>query len=248
MKDKVAFVTGGGSGIGRACALALAAQGARVVVVGRTLAKCDAVVAEIGGASALAVQADIASSADVQRAIAQTVAHFGGLDVLVNSAGISPSGRITEISEAEWDECIAIDLTSNFLTARYANPHLMQRGGGSIVNVAGTFGMRAASGKAAYSTAKAGVVNLTRAIALDYARDGIRCNVVCPGFVDTPLTEGFQGPGRDEFLERYQPLRGMTQPEDIAAMVVFLATDAARMVTGQLFAVDAGQQAGLFVP
>ena len=210
MKDKVAFVTGGGSGIGRACALALAAQGARVAVVGRTLAKCDAVVAEIGAASALAAQADIASSADVQRAIAQTVAHFGGLDVLVNSAGISPSGRITEISEAEWDECIAIDLTSNFLTARYAIPHMVQRGGGSIVNVAGTFGMRAASGKAAYSTAKAGVVNLTRAIALDYARDGIRCNVVCPGFVDTPLTEGFQGPGRDEFLERYQPLRGMT--------------------------------------
>ena len=104
MKDKVAFVTGGGSGIGRACALALAAQGARVVVVGRTLAKCDAVVAEIGGASALAVQADIASSADVQRAIAQTVAHFGGLDVLVNSAGISPSGRITEINQAIIDD------------------------------------------------------------------------------------------------------------------------------------------------
>ncbi|MCX6017668.1 MAG: SDR family NAD(P)-dependent oxidoreductase [Chloroflexi bacterium] len=247
MKDKVVFVTGGGSGIGRACAIALAAQGAHVAVVGRTLVKCDAVVNEIG-AGALAVQADIASSADVQRAIAQTVAHFGGLDVLVNSAGISPSGRITEISEAEWDECLAIDLTSNFLTARHAIPHMMQRGGGVIINVAGTFGMRAASGKAAYSTAKAGVINLTRAIALDYARDGIRCNVVCPGFVDTPLTEGFEGPGRAEFLERYQPLRGMTQAEDIATMVAWLASDTARMITGQLFAVDAGQQAGLFFP
>jgi meso-butanediol dehydrogenase/(S,S)-butanediol dehydrogenase/diacetyl reductase len=245
--SRTVFVTGAGSGIGRACALAFARRGMNVAVVGRTLAKCEAVAAE-AGAAALAVQADIASSADVQQAIAHTAAHFGGIDVLVNSAGISPSGRITEISEADWEECLAIDLTSNFLTARYAIPHMLQRGGGAIINVAGTFGLRAASGKAAYSTAKAGVINLTRAIALDYARDGIRSNVVCPGFVDTPLTEGFQGPGRDEFLERHQPLRGMTQPEDIAAMVVFLASDDARMITGQTFTVDAGQQTGLFVP
>jgi NAD(P)-dependent dehydrogenase (short-subunit alcohol dehydrogenase family) len=245
--SRTVFVTGAGSGIGRACALAFARRWMNVAVVGRTLAKCETVAAE-AGPNALAVQADIASSADVQQAIARTAAHFGGIDVLVNSAGISPSGRITEISEADWEECLAIDLTSNFLTARYAIPHMLQRGGGAIINVAGTFGLRAASGKAAYSTAKAGVINLTRAIALDYARDGIRCNVVCPGFVDTPLTEGFQGPGREEFLERHQPLRGMTQPEDIAAMVVFLASDDARMITGQTFTVDAGQQTGLFVP
>jgi len=241
------FITGAGSGIGRACALAFAARGARVAVVGRTLSKCLAVAIEIG-ACAIAVEADVASSADVQHAIAHTIERFGGLDMLINSAGISPAGRVTDISEAEWDECISIDLTSNFLTAKYAIPHMQRRGGGVIVNIAGTFGMRAASGKAAYSAAKAGVVNLTRSIALDYAREGIRCNVICPGFVDTPLTAGFDGAGRDTFLERYQPLRGMTQPEEVAALAVYLASDAAKMITGQVFAIDAGQQAGLFVP
>ena len=247
MQDKIVFITGAGSGIGRACALAFAAQGVRVAVVGRTLSKCEAVVAEIGE-RAIAIEADISKSADVQRAIANTLAQFGRLDILVNSAGISPSGRVTDISEVEWDECIAVDLTSNFLTAKYAIPHMQPRSGGVIINIAGTFGMRAASGKAAYSAAKAGVVNLTRSIALDYARENIRCNVICPGFVDTPLTAGFDGAGRDAFLEQHQPLRGMTQPEDVASLAVYLASDAARMITGQVFAIDAGQQAGLFVP
>jgi len=245
MNSKVIFITGAGSGIGKACALALAAQGGLVAVTGRTASKCEAVAAEIGP-NALAIETDIAKSADVQRAIAKTVAHFGRLDSLINCAGISPSGSVTEISEAEWDECLAIDLTSNFLTAKYAIPHLKQAGGGTIINVAGTFGIRAARGKAAYSAAKAGVVNLTRAIALDYARDNIRCNVVCPGFVDTPLTEGFSGLARDAFLERSQPLRGMTQPEDVASLVAYLCSDAARMITGQSFVIDAGQQAGMF--
>lgn len=245
MNGKVIFITGAGSGIGRACALALGAQGAQVAVTGRTASKCNAVAAEIGP-NALAIETDIARSADVQHAIAQTVAHFGRLDILINCAGISPTGSVTEISEAEWDECLAIDLTSNFLTAKYAIPHLKQVGGGVIINVAGTFGIRAARGKAAYSAAKAGVINLTRAIALDYARDNIRCNVVCPGFVDTPLTEGFSGAARDAFLERSQPLRGMTQPEEVAALVAYLCTDAARMITGQSFVIDAGQQAGMF--
>ncbi len=245
MNGKVIFITGAGSGIGKACALALGAQGASVAVIGRTASKCEAVAAETGP-NALAIETDIAKSADVQRAIAQTIAHFGRLDILINCAGISPSGSVTEISEAEWDECLAIDLTSNFLTAKYAIPHLKQAGGGTIINVAGTFGIRAARGKAAYSAAKAGVVNLTRAIALDYARDNIRCNVVCPGFVDTPLTEGFSGPAREAFLERSQPLRGMTQPEDVASLVAYLCSDAARMITGQSFVIDAGQQAGLF--
>ena len=245
MDSKVVFITGAGSGIGKACALALAAQGLRVAVVGRTRAKCEQVAAEIGE-NALAVEADIAKSVDVQGAIAQTAAHFGRLDVLVNCAGISPTGRVTDISEADWEECLGIDLTSNFLTAKYAIPHMQRAGSGVIVNVAGTFGLRAARGKAAYSAAKAGVVNLTRAIALDYARDGIRCNVVCPGFVDTPLTEGFSGAARDAFLERSQPLRGMTQPEEVASLVAYLCTDAAKMITGQVFVIDAGQQAGMF--
>jgi 3-oxoacyl-[acyl-carrier protein] reductase len=245
---KVAIVTGGGSGIGRASALALAAAGARVVVANRTLSKAEAVAAEIAaaGGEALALGVQVERGADVQRMISETVARFGGVDLLFNNAGISPSGSVTEISEDEWDECLNIDLKSVFLGAKYAIPQMIQRGGGVILSNAGTFGIRAAKGKAAYSAAKAGVINLTRAIALDHARDGIRCNVICPGYVDTPLTAGVPDDARDEFLGRYQPLPGVIQADEIAQLAVYLASDAARMVTGQTFVLDGGQQAGLY--
>lgn len=247
LKGKVALVTGGGSGIGRAACAAFAQAGAQVAVVGRTLRKCESVVDEISaaGGEAIAIEADVSNSADVQRALAQCMNRFNRLDIVFNNAGISPSGSVTEISEQDWHDCIAIDLTSIFLMCKYAIPHLQGRGG-VILNTAGTFGIRAAKGKAAYSAAKAGVINLTRAVALDYARDGIRCNVICPGFVDTPLTEGFDGSARDAFLDRYQPLPGMTTPEEVAALAMYLAGDAAKMITGQAFVIDAGQQAGLF--
>jgi 3-oxoacyl-[acyl-carrier protein] reductase len=247
LQNKVALVTGGGSGIGRAACVAFAQAGAKVSVIGRTLHKCERVVETImsAGGSAIPIEADVSQSADVQRAIAATLARFGQLDIVFNNAGISPSGSVTEISEQDWHDCISIDLTSVFLMCKYAIPHMLGRGG-VILNTAGTFGIRAAKRKAAYSAAKAGVINLTRAVALDYAREGIRCNVICPGFVDTPLTEGFDGPARDAFLDRYQPLRGMTTPEEVAALAVYLAGDAARMMTGQSFVIDAGQQAGLF--
>lgn len=247
LANKVALVTGGGSGIGRAACIAFAQAGAKVVVVGRTLSKCAAVVDEIAAfhGEAIPTEADVSDSTDVQHALDATLQRFKRLDIVFNNAGISPSGSVTEISEQEWHDCIAIDLTSVFLMCKYAIPHMQGRGG-IILNTAGTFGIRASKGKAAYSAAKAGVINLTRAIALDYARDDIRCNVICPGFVDTPLTEGFDGPARDAFLDRYQPLSGMTTPEEVAALAVYLAGDSARMITGQSFVIDAGQQAGLF--
>jgi NAD(P)-dependent dehydrogenase (short-subunit alcohol dehydrogenase family) len=245
--NKVALITGGGSGIGAATAQAFAREGARVAVAGRTLGKVQAVVAGLRehDNNALAIEADVSRSADVQRMMAEAMQHFGQLDIVFNNAGISPVGRVTEISEAEWDECIAVDLTSVFLVCKYAIPH-MQQNGGVILNTAGTFGLRGAPQKAAYCAAKAGVVNLTRAIALDYARDNIRCNVICPGFIDTPLTADFEGDPRAKFLEDYQPLRGMTTPEEVAELAVYLASDAAKMMTGQPFVIDAGQQAGLF--
>jgi NAD(P)-dependent dehydrogenase (short-subunit alcohol dehydrogenase family) len=178
--------------------------------------------------------------------ITETVTHYGALDILFNNAGISPSGSVTEISETDWDECLNIDLKSVFLGAKYAIPEMIRRGGGVILSNAGTFGIRAAKGKAAYSAAKAGVINLTRAIALDHAREGIRCNVICPGYVDTPLTAGVPDEARDEFLGRYQPLPGFIQAGEIAQLAVYLASDAARMITGQTFVLDGGQQAGLY--
>ncbi len=249
LKDKVLLVTGGGSGIGAATCIAYANEGARVAVVNRTLSKAEAVVQTIheNGGTAIAIQADVAQSADVQRMITITIEQFERIDGVYNNAGISPSGRVTDITEAEWDECLNIDLKAIFLCAKFVIPHMQAQGGGVILNTAGTFGIRAAKNKAAYSTAKAGAINLTRSIALDYAEDNIRCNAICPGFVVTPLTEGFDTAGRDEFLDQYQPLRGLIQADEVAEMAVYLASDAAKMVTGQAFVIDGGQQAGLFV-
>lgn len=248
LRGKVAIVTGGGSGIGEASCYAFGREGARVAVVNRTLAKAEAVARaiEAKGGTAIALDADVSVSADVERMIDRAATELGAPDILFNNAGISPSGRITDISEAEWDECLNVDLKSVFLTARRALPLMIEAGGGLILNTAGTFGIRAAKDKAAYSAAKAGVINLTRSIALDYARDKIRCNAICPGYVDTPLNEGFPASARDAFLEAYQPLRGKIGAGDVAEMAVYLASDAARMITGQIFVLDGGQQAGLF--
>jgi len=247
LTHKIAIITGGGSGIGAATSLAFAAADATVVVAGRTLAKVEAVAAQIqsSGGRALAVAVDVSQGADVRRMIATTLDHFGGLDILFNNAGISPTGSVTTISEEEWDECIAVDLRSVFLGAKYAIPMLQARGSGVILNTAGTLGLRPCRNKAAYAAAKAGVINLTRAIALDYAPEGIRCNVICPGFVETPLTAGFAGETRDTFLAGYQPLPGLIQAEEVAALAVYLASDAAKMITGQTFVIDGGQQAGI---
>jgi NAD(P)-dependent dehydrogenase (short-subunit alcohol dehydrogenase family) len=245
---KVAIVTGGGSGIGRAACLAFAEAGASVVVAGRSAEKLNNVVRSIdalGCPSRIAV-VDVSDGSDVRRMIATAVDAFGGLDVLFNNAGISPVGGVAEISEEEWDRCIAIDLRSVFLGAKYAIPELRRRGGGVILNTAGTFGLRASRSKAAYSAAKAGVVNLSRSIALDYARDNIRCNAICPGYVDTPLNDGFPASERDRFLDSHQPLPGIIRPEEVARLAVFLASDAARMITGQTYVIDGGQQAGMF--
>lgn len=248
LRGKVALVTGGGSGIGAASCDAFAREGARVAVANRTLAKAEAVARRIeqDGGRAIAIGGDVALSADVQRMVDRTAAELGAPDIIFNNAGISPAGRVTDISEAEWDECLNIDLKSAFLTARCAIPLMIEAGGGVILNTAGTFGLRAAKNKAAYSVAKAGLINLTRSIALDYARDNIRCNVICPGYVDTPLNAGFPAAARDAFLEQYQPLPGLIGAVDVAEMAVYLASDAARMITGQVFVLDGGQQAGLY--
>ena len=248
LQGKIALVTGAGSGIGAASSVAFAREGARVAVANRTLAKAEGVVRaiEAEGGRAIALRADVSLSADVQRMIDETIAAYGVPDILFNNAGVSPSGRVTDISEADWDDCLNIDLKSVFLAARCLIPPMIEAGGGVILNTAGTFGIRAARNKAAYSVAKAGVINLTRSIALDYARDGIRCNAICPGYVDTPLNDSFPPPARDAFLEAYQPLPGLIGADAIAEMALYLASDAASMITGQVFVLDGGQQAGLY--
>lgn len=248
LDGKVAVITGAGSGVGRASAILFAAAGARVLVANRTGSKAEAVVATIraAGGEALAVEADVSQSADVQRMIAAAVVAWGGLDILFNNAGISPSGTVTAISEADWAECLGTNLTGVFLGCKYAIPEMQKRGGGVILTTAGTFGIRPARDKAAYSAAKAGAISLSGAVALDYARDNIRSNAICPGYVDTPLNAGFPEAARDAFLAQYQPLRGLITPEEVAGLALYLCSDAAHMITGQAFIIDGGQQAGLF--
>ena len=249
LQGKVAIVTGAGSGIGAASAIAFAAAGAGVLCAGRTLDSVRQTAASIvkRGGVAQAVQTDVGVDASVGALVNAAISHFGRIDVLFNNAGVSPSGRITDIDEAQWDECLDINLKGVFLASRQVIPHMRDRGG-VILNTAGTFGLRPSSGKAAYAAAKAGAISLTRSIALDYARQNIRCNAICPGFVATPLTESLSGPEREAFLERSQPLPGVIQPEDVAQLALWLASDAARMITGQAFIIDGGQQAGLFSP
>lgn len=249
MRGKVVIVTGAGSGIGAASAIAFAAAGAGVVCAGRTLESVRRTAAGIvrEGGLAQAVQTDVSDDASVGNLVDAAIRHFGRIDVLFNNAGISPSGRITDIDEAQWDECLDVNLKGVFLASRQVIPHMRSRGG-VILNTAGTFGLRPSTGKAAYAAAKAGVINLTRSIALDYARENIRCNAICPGFVETPLTASLGDSERDAFLERSQPLPGVIQSEDVAQLALWLASDAARMITGQAFIIDGGQQAGMYWP
>lgn len=250
LTEKVVIITGAGSGIGAASAHAFASAGAKIVTVGRTLSKVEAVATNIvnAGGEAIAMNADITNSSAVQRIVAATIETFGRVDVLYNNAGISPSGTITETTEDEWDTCLDVNLKGVFLGSKYVLPHMQAAGSGVILTTAGTFGLRPAKNKAAYSVAKAAAISLSKSIALDYARDNIRANVIAPGVVETPLLSGATAdPAFQQFLDQYQPLPGITQPEEVAGLAVYLASDAARMITGQVFVIDAGQQTGLYV-
>ena len=247
LDGRVAVVTGAGSGIGRAAGIALAGAGASVVVAGRTQGGIAEVADEINaaGGRARSRRVDVTAAVDVADLVAFAEDSFGGLDVYFNNAGISPEGSVTQTAEAEWDRCIATNLTSVFLGAKHAIPALVRRGGGVFLVTAGTLGLRPSPGKAAYAAAKAGAISLTRSVALDYGAGNVRANAICPGLVNTPLTSHLTPQQVAEYVERYQTLPGTIEARDVASLVVFLASDAARFITGQCLVVDAGQQAGL---
>jgi NAD(P)-dependent dehydrogenase (short-subunit alcohol dehydrogenase family) len=243
---KVAVVTGAGGDIGRGIALHLASEGAAVVVANMSEARAVETVAQITAESGRAVASigDIGNPADVEQAVALAENEFGGLDVLVNNAGISPVGTLLDTDMDLWERTLRTNLTGVFLGCKYGILAMRRRGGGAIVNIAGTLGLYAMPRKAAYCAAKAGVVNLTRQTAIDYGPEGIRINCVCPGYIETRLNVALSQEDKDLFLTKL-PLRRGGVVEDVAAATAFLASDEARYITGAVVTIDGGQAAGL---
>ena len=243
---KVAFVTGAANGIGRAAALAFAHQGASVVVADvseQNNQDTARKIQELGG-RALDVRCDVSRAEDVQRALNATIETFGRLDFAFNNAGIEYTIKpAADVTEEEWDRIIDIDLRGVFLCMKYQIPLILKQGGGAIVNTSSGAGVRGFKGGAAYVAAKHGVVGLTKAVALDYASSNIRINAVCPGIIDTPMMDRFSGgtaEGRQAVIAQ-EPAGRMGTPEEIAAAVVWLCSDAASFVVGHAMVVDGGQ-------
>lgn len=252
LADKVALITGAGSGIGRATAHLFAAEQAAVAVVDLDLDAAMTVVAEIedAGGRALALGADVANAASITAAVDATVAAFGHLDVVYNNAGVDARGSVEETEEADWDRCFAVNAKGTYLTSRAAVPHLVAAGGGSIINQASVAALVGIPRFAAYCAAKGAVAALTRAMAVDLSPQGIRVNAIAPGTVFTPLMEPMLRARGDGDLEvglartvvKY-PIGRLGTPEEIAAVALFLASDEAGFVTGAVLNADGGMTA-----
>ncbi|GBD26245.1 Dihydroanticapsin 7-dehydrogenase [bacterium HR30] len=243
---KVVLVTGAGSGIGRATAERFANEGAQVVAVDLSpqgLAETEQSVARAGG-KLLAFACDVTDESAVRDVINKTVDQFGGIDVLVNAAGIGRAVRFEELTFGEWERILRVNLSGPFLVTRYALPHMLSRPGANIVNVSSIAGLRGQAYNTAYCASKAGLLNFTRALALEFATRGLRANCVCPGGVKTPLVKNFvPDAGMESHLLAYAmpPVPGKWgKPEDIAATILFLASEEARMINGAALVVDFG--------
>jgi NAD(P)-dependent dehydrogenase (short-subunit alcohol dehydrogenase family) len=240
---KVAIVTGGASGMGAATARELAGRGATVIIVDRNAAGAQAVADEIGAPAPMA--GDVSQSAFCNRVAEMALAEHGHIDILINAAGVIKRTDVIETSDEAWRQIFGVNVDGIFFLCRAVLPHMRERRGGVIINFGSIWGDIGSAGVAAYCATKGAVHNLTRAMALDHARDGIRILAVCPGEVDTPMlsSEREQPPTRaflDDLADRTIPVGRLAQPEEIARVVAFLASDAASYMTGTMVTVDGG--------
>ncbi len=254
--DRVVLVTGGTSGIGRAAAVLFAQEGASVVVAGRNEERGRRVVAEIeaaapvaaGGArsgKAIFVTCDVRLADDCRRAVDETLRAFGRLDVLFNNAGVFYPHTVIDCTEEEWDLTVDISLKGTYLMSKFALPHMIAQGGGSIVNNSSGWGLVGGNEAAAYCAAKGGVVLLTKAMAVDHTRDNVRVNCVCPGDTETPMLQDDaqqRGMSWVDYVAQAtdRPMGRLGQPEEVARAVLFLASDDASFITGVALPVDGG--------
>ncbi len=249
LENKIAFVTGAGSGIGRAIAERFAAEGAAVAVVDRqpeggreTVARIEA-----AGGRALFAAADVTRADEIGRAVRATTNAYGRIDILVNNAAIGGGDDILKTDEETWDRVVAVVLKSVFLCTRAILPGMLAQRSGSIVNISSVNGLLGLA-EEAYSAAKAGVINLTQNLAIRYGKDGVRANVICPGTVRTPIwgARVAENPAIFDRLARWYPIGRVGEPADIAHAALFLASDEASFVTGAVLPVDGGLTAGMY--
>lgn len=247
LEGQRSVVTGGGAGIGRAIARRFAEEGARVLVADVDASAAERVAAEIGG-EALARGADVTRSEEVRALVEHAVEELGGLDVMVNNAGVGVAATAPQTEEAEWDRLMEVNLKGTFLGMKYAIPAIRDSGGGSVINMSSIAALVGLPERAAYSAAKGGIYSLTRAAAMDHVGEGVRVNCIVPGTVDTPwvqrITSGYEDPeGAREAMKARQPHGRLVTAEEIAAMAAYLASEEAASVVGAAMVVDGGMTA-----
>ena len=246
LTDKVAIVTGGGSGIGEATSQRFSQEGAAVVVADMRLRKAEAVANQINeqGGHALAIEVDVSIPESVAKLVERTVAEYGQLDVMFNNAGTLRPGTVVELDVDDWDLVMGVNVRSVYLGGKFAIPAMLSSGGGSIINTASISGLHGDGGAVAYAASKAAVINLTRAMSTDHAADGIRVNAICPGTIETPpVMRMMEDPVALETNMRAHAIGRLGRPEEIASAALWLASDESSFVTGEAIVVDGGLRA-----